>query len=289
MMGTKMIKQIRDAIGNLNPNDVREHAEHPVTIELIASSNESYRQIGEFLVPPKVSEEKRRELRSILYRTGEAPAIPVLQIYEEGVTHPRDAFVFSHRDPHKVVHDILERRPELNLALARHFSPFRDAVVKQLIKTVAQENALFSLATAVPSIVPFISLPWAIGEFASDTAFLTMNQIRLAFQIAAASDRMVGYREQRGEIASIIASGFGWRSLARELVGHIPFGGGLIPKAGVAYAGTYVVGLSLDRYYHLGYGFSQREKKIAYATAYEKGKTVASALLETYRPRTQTT
>jgi hypothetical protein len=147
---------------------------------------------------------------------------------------------------------------------------------------VSKENALFSLATAVPSIVPFVSLPWAIGEFASDTAFLTMNQIRLAFQLAAASDREVGYREQRGEIASIVAGAFGWRSIARELVGKIPAGGGLIPKAAVAFAGTYVVGASLERYFRLGYGYSQKERKSAYQAAYEQGKAIAATFLKSH-------
>ena len=100
-----------------------------------------------------------------------------------------------------------------------------------MVKKIAKENALFSLATALPDIVPFISLPWALGEFASDTAFLTANQIRMAFLLAAANDRDVGYHEQRGEIASIILGAFGWRALARELVGKIPWGGGLVPKA----------------------------------------------------------
>ncbi len=65
--------------------------------------------------------------------------------------------------------------------------------------------------------------------------------------LAAASDRVIGYREQRSEIASVIAGVFGWRALARELVGKIPFGGGLIPKAGISYAATLAVGMSLER------------------------------------------
>jgi len=36
--------------------------------------------------------------------------------------------------------------------------------------------------TALPDIIPsIVDLPWSIGEFASDTAFLTINQIRMAF------------------------------------------------------------------------------------------------------------
>jgi len=61
----------------------------------------------------------------------------------------------------------------------------------------------------------------------------------------------VGYRQQKSEIAGVIAGAFGWRAIARQLIGKIPFGGGLIAKAAVAYAGTRVVGLSLERLYSL--------------------------------------
>jgi len=152
-----------------------------------------------------------------------------------------------------------------------------------MVKKVAKENALFALATAIPDIVPFISLPWAIGEFATDTAFLTANQIRMAFLLAAASDREVGYREQSREIASIVLGAFGWRALARELVGKIPMGGGLIPKAAIAYAGTRVVGLSLERFYRVGSAYTREERRQAYVDALERGKTYAASVLDGLR------
>jgi hypothetical protein len=124
-----------------------------------------------------------------------------------------------------------------------------------------------------------------VGEFSSDTAFLTMNQIRMAFQLAAVSDRPIGYREQKSEVASIIAGAFGWRALARELVGKVPFGGGLIPKAGIAYAATFAVGLSLERLYRLGYGFTRDERKAVYEEALEHGKQIAGMLLDSVRQR----
>ena len=70
----------------------------------------------------------------------------------------------------------------------------------------------------------------------------------------------------------IVASAFGWRALARELVGKIPLGGGLIPKAAVAYAGTYVVGLGLEKVNRTGSGLSRREEKDAYVDAFAKGR-----------------
>ena len=106
-----------------------------------------------------------------------------------------------------------------------------------------------------------------------------MNQVRMAFLIAAASDSPVGYREQKAEIASIITGAFGFRAIARELVGKIPFGGGLIPKAAVAFAGTYVVGLSLERYHRVGYGLTRQERRMEYEQALVHGRTVAEFLL----------
>ncbi len=149
-----------------------------------------------------------------------------------------------------------------------------------------KENALFCLATALPDIVPSLaSVPWAIGEFGSDTAFLTMNQIRMAFHLAAASDRPVGYREQKSEVASVVAGAFGWRALAREFVGKVPFCCGLIPKAGIAWAATFAVGLSLERLYRLGYGFTRAERRAVYEEAYDHGRQIAGMLLDTLRHR----
>ena len=124
--------------------------------------------------------------------------------------------------------------------MARRFTPFRKPVIDRVIHSVARENALFAVATALPNVVPsLLELPWAVGEFASDTAFLTINQVRMAFLIGAASDRRLATWSKSCQIATIVGSAFGWRTLARELVGKIPLGGGLIPKGAIAYAGTY--------------------------------------------------
>ncbi len=180
---------------------------------------------------------------------------------------------------------ILAEREELGLPLARAYPPFREAVTSKIIYTVSKENALFSLMTAVPDIIPGIALPWAVPEAVSDTAVLTVNQVRMAFLLAGASNRPLGYSEQRAEIGGIIAGAFGWRAIARELIGKIPAGGGLIPKAGIAFAGTFVEGMSLERLYRVGYGLTQPERKAAYSEALERGKQVAASLWERVRPQ----
>src|SRR5262249_6399252 len=139
------------------------------------------------------------------------------------------------------------------------------------------ENAMFALLTALPNVIPsFIELPWAAGEFASDTAFLTINQARMALMLAAAHGREPGYAEQKVELLTIAGGAFGWRAIARELAGKIPLGGGLIPKAAIAFAGTWVVGLGLEKFYRTGSGLSRREKRAAWEAALTEGREVAS-------------
>lgn len=283
-----ILKQVRQALANLNPHDVRATAEKQVTIRVSASSDAAYQEIIHFLMPPPVTPDKRREHGLVLARVeSDAPAGPHdLAIYEAGLARPSTAFTFSPHHPERMVEDILETREELGLPLARRFPPFRTAATDRIIHRIGKENALFSVATALPNIAPsLIEIPWAFGEFGSDTAFLTVNQIRMLFLLAGASDRPVGYREQRAEIASVIAGAFGWRAIARELVGKVPFGGGLIPKAAIAYAGTYVAGRSVERLYRIGYGYTREERRSAYADALERGKKLVVTIVDNLKER----
>jgi hypothetical protein len=287
-MPGKFLQQIRAAVAKVNPNDIRQAAERSISVGLVASSSAGYNAMEDYFAPAIISRGKRWETASLLYRVGDAGAPKTfnVEIYEEGLPGPPDAFSFSPRNPERTVEQIVRQREELGLPLARHLFPFRQPVVDQVIRTIAKENALFALATALPDLMPsLLTMPWFIGEFASDTGFLTVNQVRMAFLIAAASDRAVGYREQRGQIGSIITAAFGWRALARELAGKIPFGAGLIPKAAIAFAGTYVVGLGLDRVTRVGYGFSRAERQLAYERALIDGTAMAGRLLDGLRKR----
>lgn len=275
--------QIRQALLSLNPAEVRQAAAQPLRIRVAAATPASYRRIEGFLCPPGISP-RRRESALRLIETGHQPAD--IALWDEELLRPKDAFPFIAGRPLETVNLVLDARPDLKLPLARNFPAFRDVVTRRYIHEVSRENAVFSLATALPDLMPSVlSLPWAVGQFASDTAFLTMNQTRLAFLIAAANDHAVGYSEQRSEIGAIVAGAFGWRAVARQLVGKIPLGGGLIPKAAVAYAGTFVAGQYLDALYRQGYKLSRGERKSAYGEALDRGKEVAVQLLEQLRRR----
>jgi hypothetical protein len=277
--------QVKQALSNLNPAQIREKADRSVRIGLVAPTASQLGEMETYFVPTHLSPCRRTSALGMLIRGGGAECD--VEIYSDSLLRPIQAFSFHSDDPDRCGRKILREREDLVLPLARHFYPLRNLAAHHMIRAVAKENALFCLATALPDTLPGLSLPWAIGEFGSDAAFLTMNQVRMAFLLAAASDRPVGYREQRSQIASIVAGAFGWRALARELIGKIPFGGGLIPKAGIAWAGTFVVGKSLERFYRLGYGLTRQERRALYEDACEHGRQIAGMLLEGLRQRTR--
>ena len=276
--------QIKKAIGMLSPKEVRDLSQREVRLGLHAPDSQSADQMEDFLLH-ELRPARRRDSAEMLIRNPSTTAQADINIYHASLQAPSKSLIYVPQQPDVVVAKTLKAYPDLGIALARSFQPFRSPYVQGVIADVCKENTLFSLATALPDIVPsLLSLPWAIAEFASDSAFLTMNQIRMGFMIAGASDREVGYMEQKGEIAAVIGSAFGWRALARELVGKIPFGGGLIAKAAVSYAGTKVVGISLDKFYSMGYTYSREERNKLYAEAYQQGKSVAAKILRTLRP-----
>ena len=287
-----MLRQIRGVLAQLKPGEVRARAERRVRILLRTSSTEAAEALESFLIDARLSSARRAEAVSLLTRepAAEQGSRFHLVLYEAGLEPPegwlrgQDAFEFDPWNPGACVAEVVEARDDLSLALARRFRPFRATVTRELIHRVSNENALFAIVSALPNLVPSMAeIPWALGEFASDTAVLTVNQIRMAFLLAAASDRPVGYKEQRNEIGSIVAGAFGWRSLAREFAGKIPFGGGLIPKAAIAYAGTWTAGVSLERVYRIGYGLTRKERKAAWDQAFEKGREIASQLVARVR------
>ncbi|PWU11306.1 MAG: hypothetical protein C5B51_02875 [Terriglobia bacterium] len=276
-----VVKQVRAALSLLNPDEVRKQAERRVTIGLVASSDRGYRELEDLLAPEDMAPAQRAAVLQDVYRAGQ-PGVPPhvdLVLYEHGLPCPRGAFRHRRAEELDTVGEILHEHNDLALALARHFPLFRKPVVDRIVQAVSRENAFFAIATALPNVVPSLfELPWAFGEFASDTAFLTVNQIRMAFQIAAVCGAEVGLTHQKAEILTIGAGAFGWRAIARELAGKIPLGGGLIPKGAIAYAGTFLVGKGLERYHHAAVAFTAREREEVYREGLERGRSVAETL-----------
>jgi hypothetical protein len=279
-MMMNVFKQARTAFSLLNPEEVRSRARRPVRIGLVATSDAAYAEMENFLAPLQGPLEDRTYLLDRVHRAGDAvvPDKVDLILFEQGIAAPPGTYTFYRDNAAATIGAILDGNDDLWLPLACQYPAFRRPVVERTIHTIARENALFAVATALPDVIPsLVELPWALGEFASDTAFLTGNQIRMAFLIAAACGRDAGFTNQKGAILSIAAGAFGWRALARELVGKIPLGGGLIPKGAIAYAGTFVVGKGLEHYYGGNTDYTRAQRRVVYREALERGRTVVES------------
>lgn len=271
--------QIRSAIGLLNPDHVRRTCAEPPQIGLVASTPAGYAAMEDFLIPAAVMHERRLELMQYLHRAGDpdTPANVELVLFEAGMPCPRRCVTWYPDDPARTMDEVLADRPDLGIALARFFLPFRKPVVDSIVQSVSRENALFALATALPNVIPNVfQLPWAVSEFASDTMFITLNQVRMALSIAAASGKDIGFSEQSKEILPVLTAALGWRAIARELAGKIPLGAGVVAKGAVAYAGTFVIGKGLERVNNGRRPLTRLERRQAWDEGLERGRAIAS-------------
>ncbi len=277
----KLFKEARAAFSMLSAEEVQRRAEAPVHFGLVADSSGAYAEMEEFLAPAALPHAERQRRLAKVHRASEPepPSQVDLVLYEPGLACPKGAYTCYRGHTEDTVAEILHEKAELALALARQYPVFRGPVVDQVIHDVARENALFAVASALPNIVPsLVELPWVFGEFASDTMFLTANQMRMAFQIAAACGGDAGLVQQKFELLGIAGGALGWRALARELVGHIPFGGGLVPKGAIAYAGTYLTGKGLEQLHLVGHHYTGDERQALYERGLERGRKIVREL-----------
>jgi uncharacterized protein (DUF697 family) len=137
------------------------------------------------------------------------------------------------------------------LAMARSLPGTREAVAQRLIFEGAKANAQFALVSSLPANIPVIGTLATLG---ADTLVLTKNQALLVFKLAAIHGRALDSKLQlAAEIAPVVGAGFVMRGVARALVGLLPGIVSAVPKAAIAFAGTYVVGQTAHYYYRWGH------------------------------------
>jgi uncharacterized protein (DUF697 family) len=98
----------------------------------------------------------------------------------------------------------------------------------------------------------------------ADTFLLTKNQAMLLLRLATLYGLSLDKR-RLAELAPIVGAAFGWRTLAREAVGFLPAGFGVVPKAVIAYAGTVAVGRAAAWYYETGRKMPENQLRQIYS------------------------
>jgi uncharacterized protein (DUF697 family) len=194
------------------------------------------------------------------------------------VAGPLDDTVFLLSTFAPAVMDLL---PDHHLTLARHYPLLRGPVAQKLINETCMSNAAYSLSTGLAEVVPILDIPLNIA----DIVVLTKAQAFLVYRLGLALGFSTQWQDYVTEFGSVIGGGFLWRQLARSLVGLIPVWG-IAPKVAVAYAGTYVVGHVVLRWYLTGRHVTRKQIQGLYRQAFGQGKTIAQELLaKAPRPR----
>lgn len=114
--------------------------------------------------------------------------------------------------------------------LASRLPVLREAVVDELIRSVSRQNAVIAAAIWVPGV---------------DMPILTLNQARLVLRIALAHGEEIDTK-RLPELVGVVGAGLGFRALARQLLGFVPFAGWAAQGA-VAYGGTKAIGEAARR------------------------------------------
>ncbi|MGC1380530.1 MAG: hypothetical protein WA814_05855 [Candidatus Baltobacteraceae bacterium] len=139
----------------------------------------------------------------------------------------------------------------VEIAVGRRLPALRDTVAAKLTRDAANTALKVSVASAVVDHVPLVGV--VLGAFASagDMVAITGIQVMLMLHIEATYGRDPDV-QRAWQLLPVIGGGFGWRTLARELVGFVPVAGVAI-KGAIAYAGTIVVGESVTFFLEHGH------------------------------------
>lgn len=279
---SRNIREILQISKELSTDEVREFADKRFRIALVGSSIRTH-DVSEQLLEG-LSPAERDVSRQYLICSTTMPAEPVDVLVDcgggtESIVGEHYTWLLPEQGT-QTARRIVADMPGLAIALARRFPIFREAAVEHLIKEASRVNGQIAMLSAIPGIVPVASvfLPPAV---VADIVLLTKNQVLLLLKIAAALGLSYQTSHRLKEIVPVVAGAMGWRSLAREFVGIVPGGIGVLVKGAIAYAGTYVVGRSAHWYWTTGEQLSRKQKERLYRQMLEEAARTLTAPAET--------
>jgi uncharacterized protein (DUF697 family) len=287
-------KDFWNTVKGISINDIIREAARPVSVALVGTQELRQEARQALFTPsvPSIAAESAMPEPSFLQEfdsTSDEFGFPtdpsvfdlVIDVGAGRVNPPEGARIYSVSELggwETTLDRILEDRPEMALALARNFPVFRRRVATNIINVTATANAQFALVTGITAAFPLLSLLLPVNGL-SDMLMLTKNQVMMTLRLAAAYGLEINFKTRLKELAPIMINAFGWRAVARELVGAVPVVG-FVAKAGIAYAGTVTVGKSAMIYYETGEKISKDQLMRWYNDALAASKEKIKALTE---------
>lgn len=270
---------------SLSVQDIREEAERPFHLALIGTDDQTAllaaRLALESPTPRDLGPLGPTDIRPYAGVYAEAKSAPPGNLMLEADPLTADEALLA-----ETLAKIVMAHPDLRLTLARHVPAFRPAAGAQMIAEASKQNAKIALLSAIPGLVPFTSFLLPVTSL-GDMVILTKNQASLLLRIAAAYGQEIDLRARTRELLPVVGGAFGWRAAARELVGLVPGGVGMIVKGSVAYAGTYTVGKAAVIYYSTGQTLSGARLRQLYEDAFQEAAARVRPLLRRGKPKSK--
>ncbi len=183
-----------------------------------------------------------------------------------------------------LVDRLLEERADLALSMGRRFPGLRPAVADRIIRRTAAVNAELAMLSALPGVVPVIAPLLPAGAI-WDILILTKNQAMMLFRLAALYELPLDAASRSRDLAPLLGNAVGWRAVARELLGAVPGGVGLVARGSIAYAGTIAIGRGLQWQYSTGSRPTRAQITRFYRDAYANARELAEGLARRITPR----
>jgi uncharacterized protein (DUF697 family) len=300
MAGIARAKSFWKTIRGVSVSEIAREAQRPFAIAVVGDRDRRA-QVERELFPDAASEDviPERSLIRAFDSTDQTDGFPedpggsylVIDAGGGRSEVPTGATVYSVEELggwDRVAERIITEHPDLALSMARRFPGLRRTVAENVIKETALANAEFAMLNALPGVIPIIAplLPVAaIG----DVFMLTKNQAMMLFRLAAAHDLPLDARARSRDLVPLLGNALGWRAIAREVVGVVPGGVGLVARGAIAYAGTVALGKAILRFYETGQQPTRAQINRFYKEAYQGAKRIAQERLRAIRGSRRTT
>jgi uncharacterized protein (DUF697 family) len=171
---------------------------------------------------------KRAKVPVVVVQTGtEDFDVPYVLATDVVTCRPGEGFPVE-----EIAAAVAARLGEAGTGLAARVPVLREPLCRELIESFSRRYGIVAVAIFIPG---------------ADFPVLTLNQIRLVLRIGAAHGVEID-QQRLPEVLATVAAGFGFRAVARQLLGAIPFAGWAV-KGGIAYAGTRALGEAAMRYF----------------------------------------
>jgi len=168
---------------------------------------------------------------------------------------------------------VISLLPDKLSALGRYYPLFRVPIAHHMINDTSLSNATYSFSTGIAEIIPVLNIPLTV----TDMIVLTKNQAFLVYKLGLTLGFSTEWRDYVTEFGGVLGSSFFWRQIARGLIGLVPLWG-IVPKVGISYAGTYVVGNVVLYWYQNDRHITREQMRALYNGALMRGRELGRSL-----------